>query len=179
MTDSSNSTTTITKLAESSEVGFLSRVDFEDRICNPHEPGLENIILNPVENDTLSHIEIDPKTVRIEFKDVNDALYRQFVGVFLRKQTSNDGDGREIEAKLRGNVSGSSITDQMGSLNDDSELHPSVLRLAHAIKDVRNNTFCGAGATVYVTSLSLFVMSAIRYAGKGSTLSQFHDGVFY
>jgi len=113
--------------------------DFVGRLAEPHVPGGHNIILNPSgPNDTFSHIELERECLRLEFTDVRNETYREFASLFL-----------ESEAKESSSNSGESN---------------SLLR--HCIKDIKNNTFCGAGATVLLHRNK--IARYLKMRGRGS-----------
>ena len=93
--------------------------------------GLDNILLNPNQDDTFTHVEVDRNHVRLEFKNPWDETYQHFAALFVAR-------GHEEYDKVY-------------------ERSPDIVRkFSSSIKDVRNSIHCGAGATVYVPlSLSL------------------------
>ena len=106
---------------------ILAADDFTNRVLRPYAPGLDNIVLNKNANDGFTHIELGPDSIRLEFSDVGDPTYQYFASAFL-------GFDDNVESETLG-------------LSEDA------MALRPAVQDVRNSTFCGAGATMYVTYL--------------------------
>jgi hypothetical protein len=107
---------------------LIKSKDFARRVCAPFRggEGLDNILLNPRDGDTFTHVEVERDDVRLEFRNPWDPTYQHFAALFVSR-------GHEEYEKVL-------------------ESCPETVRaLAPAIKDVRNNISCGAGATVYVS----------------------------
>ena len=98
---------------------------------------MDNILLNPNQDDTFTHVEVDRNHVRLEFKNPWDETYQHFAALFVAR-------GHEEYDKVY-------------------ERSPDIVRkFSSSIKDVRNSIHCGAGATVYVViSLSLSIPHAM------------------
>ena len=112
---------------------LIKSKDFARRVCAPFTPGegLDNILLNPKDDDTFTHVEVDRNHVRLEFRDPWDPTYQHFAALFVAR-------GHDEYDKVY-------------------EMCPEIVRtLSSSIKDVRNSIHCGAGATVYVIMTFFF-----------------------
>lgn len=115
--------------SSSSNTQLIKSIDFAKKVCAPFRAGdgLENILLNPNDDDTFTHVEVNREDVRLEFRNPWDPTYQYFASLFVAR-----GNREEYEKVWKSSPE-------------------NVRALAPAIKDVRNSISNGAGATVYVS----------------------------
>mmetsp|Transcript_11346 Transcript_11346/g.18116 ORF Transcript_11346/g.18116 Transcript_11346/m.18116 type:complete len:123 (-) Transcript_11346:378-746(-) len=82
-----------------------------------------NIFLNQDRESKFKYIEVNKSEIRLEFQDTDSSIYQYYIE-------------RWTERSEYGTVKPS-----MDSISESSDIRDLVI-------DVRNNTFCGAGATV-------------------------------
>jgi len=132
----------------------------------PFKPGMDhNVLLNPNTQESFTHIELERETVRLEFATTKDPIFQQYVQHFTRSNET-----RSLEYRLGYDFGGDDLVSANPGLNDEVQIltshdkcggaganaSPSATNLEivdvflPAIKDIRNNTFCGAGATVFI-----------------------------
>eukprot|EP00466_Bigelowiella_natans_P015921 jgi/Bigna1/127538/aug1.4_g2246 len=93
-------------------------------LLKPWRPGARgNIFLNQDRESKFKYIEVNKSEIRLEFQDTDSSIYQYYIE-------------RWTERSEYGTVKPS-----MDSISESSDIRDLVI-------DVRNNTFCGAGATV-------------------------------
>eukprot|EP00467_Chlorarachnion_reptans_P017041 CAMPEP_0114512336 /NCGR_PEP_ID=MMETSP0109-20121206/14919_1 /TAXON_ID=29199 /ORGANISM="Chlorarachnion reptans, Strain CCCM449" /LENGTH=183 /DNA_ID=CAMNT_0001692009 /DNA_START=197 /DNA_END=748 /DNA_ORIENTATION=+ len=109
----------------SSEIGKLSQTglaSLASTILAPYSPGAkDNIILNDDEDSNFKYIELNKNEIRLEFEDTSSPVYQFYTQHWTERSES-------------------------GTIEPIVDKHSHDLR--DVVTDIRNNTFCGAGATV-------------------------------
>ncbi|GAB5357592.1 hypothetical protein AAMO2058_000387500 [Amorphochlora amoebiformis] len=101
-------------------------------ITRPWVPGAkDNIILNPDDDSKFKYIEINKEDIRLEFEDTESPVYQFYTSHWTERAESMYEMEYTSERMLAVVRRGEGVKD-----------------LRETIKDVRNNTFCGAGASV-------------------------------
>uniref|UniRef100_A0A7S2TRJ0 Uncharacterized protein n=1 Tax=Lotharella oceanica TaxID=641309 RepID=A0A7S2TRJ0_9EUKA len=107
-----------------SPLGSTGLVGLAQHVLRPWVPGARsNVLLNRDEDSKFKYIEINQSEIRLEFQDTDSPVYQYYTSYW----TALEEVGEAVDVR-----------------------RPKGLDLREHVKDIRNNTFCGAGATVFL-----------------------------
>mmetsp|Transcript_33704 Transcript_33704/g.65595 ORF Transcript_33704/g.65595 Transcript_33704/m.65595 type:complete len:191 (+) Transcript_33704:78-650(+) len=111
------------KVSPLGSTGLVGLAQHVLRPWSPDDAGARgNVLLNRDEDSKFKYIEINQSDIRLEFQDTDSPVYQYYTSYWTALEV---GEAVDIQ---RGNG----------------------IDLREHVKDVRNNTFCGAGATVFL-----------------------------
>mmetsp|Transcript_10611 Transcript_10611/g.19379 ORF Transcript_10611/g.19379 Transcript_10611/m.19379 type:complete len:179 (+) Transcript_10611:68-604(+) len=102
---------------------------FAREVFKPWVPGaVNNVILNKDEDSKFKYIEINKSEIRLEFQDTESPVYQYYMSHWTSRDSSLWGE-EEVACT------------SVARAGDD---------IRELVTDIRNNTFMGAGATVFL-----------------------------